>query len=188
MLNNQLANVKSTQRESSPSVQTKQINKEIRYILDDMYYQKEMLEATKRKIIIQQREIDSLYNLNPNLREKEFNEFTGDQVEKENENTDEEVQREKEKIQNIKKTSINVINKQNEEMQKIQSEIEQIEATIKQCEQNNNMFAKRTLTNFNKKHYTFQMNNSNSTKDKDRRPKSIESKNKRKPFNNFNFI
>ena len=153
-----------------------------------MYYQKEMLEATKRKIIIQQREIDSLYNLNPNLREKEFNEFTGDQVEQENDNTDEEMEREKEKIQNIKKTSINVINKQNEEMQKIQSEIEQIEATIKQCEQNNNMFAKRTLTNFNKKHYTFQMNNSNSTKDKDRRPKSIESKNKRKPFNNFNFI
>ena len=148
-----------------------------------MFIQKEQLESTKKKISFQKQEIESLYNLNPNLKEKENEIFTGDQAEKDSLN--QEIQKMKENIEKLKYNYIKEINQQNNTISQIEKEIKQLKLKINTNE------PKKIKTNITscslKKNLSFQKSLDSSDK-KIKRPKSIESKTKRKPFNNFIFI
>ena len=140
-----------------------------------MFFQKELLESTKKKISFQKQEIESLYNLNPNLKEKENEIFTGDQAEKDSLN--QEIQKMKENIEKLKYNYINEINQQNNTISQIEKEStnepKKIKTNITSCSLKKNLSFQKSLDSSNKKI---------------KRPKSIESKTKRKPFNNFIFI
>ncbi len=165
----------------------KVLREKIRNLNEDCYYEKELYLSTKQKIENQNKKINLLYKEHHNLKDKEK------KIEEENQLHQSQLERELTTIEyNIKtekKNYLYQIEEQNKEIESLEYEIERLKKKKEQLK--NKLYKKATsLKNIfeNSEKYPFNGNEIFYLKKQNIRPNSIESKTKRKPFNNFNFV
>ena len=165
----------------------KVLREKIRNLNEDCYYEKELYLSTKQKLENQNKKINLLYKEHDNLKDKEK------KIEEENQLYQNQLESELTTIEyNIKtdkKNYLYQIEEQNKEIESLEYEIERLKKKKEQLK--NKLFKKSTsLKNIfeNSEKYPLNGNEIFYIKKQNIRPNSIESKTKRKPFNNFNFV
>ena len=165
----------------------KVLREKIRNLNEDCYYEKELYLSTKQKLENQNKKINLLYKEHDNLKDKEK------KIEEENQLYQSQLESELTTIEyNIKtdkKNYLYQIEEQNKEIESLEYEIERLKKKKEQLK--NKLFKKSTsLKNIfeNSEKYPLNGNEIFYIKKQNIRPNSIESKTKRKPFNNFNFV
>jgi chromosome segregation ATPase len=165
----------------------KVLREKIRNLNEDCYYEKELYLSTKQKLENQNKKINLLYKEHDNLKDKEK------KIEEENQLYQNQLESELTSIEyNIKiekKNYLYQIEEQNKEIESLEYEIERLKKKKEQLK--NKLFKKSTsLKNIfeNSEKYPLNGNEIFYIKKQNIRPNSIESKTKRKPFNNFNFV
>ena len=165
----------------------KVLREKIRNLNEDCYYEKELYLSTKQKLENQNKKINLLYKEHDNLKDKEK------KIEEENQLYQSQLESELTTIEyNIKtdkKNYLYQIEEQNKEIESLEYEIERLKKKKEQLK--NKLFKKSTsLKNIfeNSEKYPLNGNEMFYIKKQNIRPNSIESKTKRKPFNNFNFV
>ena len=165
----------------------KVLREKIRNLNEDCYYEKELYLSTKQKLENQNKKINLLYKEHDNLKDKEK------KIEEENQLYQSQLESELTTIEyNIKtdkKNYLYQIEEQNKEIESLEYEIERLKKKKEQLK--NKLFKKSTsLKNIfeNSDKYPLNGNEIFYIKKQNIRPNSIESKTKRKPFNNFNFV
>jgi chromosome segregation ATPase len=165
----------------------KVLREKIRNLNEDCYYEKELYLSTKQKLENQNKKINLLYKEHDNLKDKEK------KIEEENQLYQNQLESELTSIEyNIKiekKNYLYKIEEQNKEIESLEYEIERLKKKKEQLK--NKLFKKSTsLKNIfeNSEKYPLNGNEIFYIKKQNIRPNSIESKTKRKPFNNFNFV
>lgn len=165
----------------------KVLREKIRNLNEDCYYEKELYLSTKQKLENQNKKINLLYKEHDNLKDKEK------KIEEENQLYQSQLESELTTIEyNIKtdkKNYLYQIEEQNKEIESLEYEIERLKKKKEQLK--NKLYKKSTsLKNIfeNSEKYPLNGNEMFYIKKQNIRPNSIESKTKRKPFNNFNFV
>ena len=165
----------------------KVLREKIRNLNEDCYYEKELYLSTKQKLENQNKKINLLYKEHDNLKDKEK------KIEEENQLYQNQLESELTSIEyNIKiekKNYLYQIEEQNKEIESLEYEIERLKKKKEQLK--NKLYKKSTsLKNIfeNSEKYPLNGNEIFYIKKQNIRPNSIESKTKRKPFNNFNFV
>lgn len=165
----------------------KVLREKIRNLNEDCYYEKELYLSTKQKLENQNKKINLLYKEHDNLKDKEK------KIEEENQLYQNQLESELTSIEyNIKiekKNYLYQIEEQNKEIESLEYEIERLKKKKEQLK--NKLYKKSTsLKNIfeNSEKYPLNGNEMFYIKKQNIRPNSIESKTKRKPFNNFNFV
>ena len=165
----------------------KVLREKIRNLNEDCYYEKELYLSTKQKLENQNKKINLLYKEHDNLKDKEK------KIEEENQLYQSQLESELTTIEyNIKtdkKNYLYQIEEQNKEIESLEYEIERLKKKKEQLK--NKLYKKSTsLKNIfeNSEKYPLNGNEIFYIKKQNIRPNSIESKTKRKPFNNFNFV
>ena len=165
----------------------KVLREKIRNLNEDCYYEKELYLSTKQKLENQNKKINLLYKEHDNLKDKEK------KIEEENQLYQNQLESELTTIEyNIKtdkKNYLYQIEEQNKEIESLEYEIERLKKKKEQLK--NKLYKKSTsLKNIfeNSEKYLLNGNEMFYIKKQNIRPNSIESKTKRKPFNNFNFV
>ena len=165
----------------------KVLREKIRNLNEDCYYEKELYLSTKQKLENQNKKINLLYKEHDNLKDKEK------KIEEETQLYQSQLESELTTIEyNIKtdkKNYLYQIEEQNKEIESLEYEIERLKKKKEQLK--NKLYKKSTsLKNIfeNSEKYPLNGNEMFYIKKQNIRPNSIESKTKRKPFNNFNFV
>ena len=172
--------------ELNSNYNNKELKEKLRYLIEDCYYEKELYFSTKQKLENQNKKINLLYKENDDLKEQEK------KIEEENQKSKNQIENELKKIEyNIsieKKSYLYKIGEQNKEIELLEYEIETLK---KKKEFLNNKLYKKSMSTKN----IFENPESEPvdnliihSKTLNKRANSIESKTKRKPFNNFNFV
>ena len=170
--------------ELNSNYNNKELKEKLRYLIEDCYYEKELYFSTKQKLEKQNKKINLLYKENDDLKEKKK------KIEEENQKSKNQIENELKKIEyNIsieKKSYLYKIGEQNKEIELLEYEIETLK---KKKEFLNNKLYKKSMSTKNIFENPETIDNIIiHSKTLNKRGNSIESKIKRKPFNNFNFI